>query len=74
VPIVLKSGSLNLLEPSGPAKASNGIVLLFLLYPPNVSAKVPLTFFKYEPVVADNSVFYDFNDIYIVFVAFRVQQ
>jgi hypothetical protein len=27
VPIVLKSGSLNLLEPSGPVKASNGIAL-----------------------------------------------
>jgi hypothetical protein len=27
VPIVLKSGSLNLLEPSGPAKACNGIAL-----------------------------------------------
>jgi hypothetical protein len=27
VPIVLKSGSLNLLEPSGPAQACNGIAL-----------------------------------------------
>jgi hypothetical protein len=27
VPIVLKSGSLNLLEPSGPVKACNGIAL-----------------------------------------------
>jgi len=27
VPIVLKSGSLNLLEPSGPVQACNGIVL-----------------------------------------------
>jgi hypothetical protein len=27
VPIVLKSGSLNLLEPSGPVQASNGIAL-----------------------------------------------
>jgi hypothetical protein len=33
VPIVLKSGSLNLLEPSGPVKACNGIALplIFLL-------------------------------------------
>jgi hypothetical protein len=30
VPIVLKSGSLNLLEPSGPAKACNGIALPLL--------------------------------------------
>jgi hypothetical protein len=30
-PIVLKSGSLNLLEPSGPVKACNGIVLPFTL-------------------------------------------
>jgi hypothetical protein len=29
VPIVLKSGSLNLLEPSGPVKACNGIGLPF---------------------------------------------
>jgi hypothetical protein len=29
VPIVLKSGSLNLLEPSGPVKACNGIALPF---------------------------------------------
>jgi len=31
VPIVLKSGSLNLLEPSGPVQACNGIALPFLL-------------------------------------------
>jgi hypothetical protein len=31
----------------------------FALYPPNVSAKVPLILFKYEPVVVDNSVFYN---------------
>jgi hypothetical protein len=30
VPIVLKSGSLNLLEPSGPVKACNGIGLPYL--------------------------------------------
>jgi len=29
VPIVLKSGSLNLLEPSGPVQACNGIALSF---------------------------------------------
>jgi hypothetical protein len=31
VPIVLKSGSLNLLEPSGPVKACNGIALPLLV-------------------------------------------
>jgi hypothetical protein len=31
VPIVLKSGSLNPLEPSGPVKACNGIALPFPL-------------------------------------------
>jgi len=31
VPIVLKSGSLNLLEPSGPVQACNGIALPFTL-------------------------------------------
>jgi hypothetical protein len=30
VPIVLKSGSLNLLEPSGPVKACIGIALLYV--------------------------------------------
>jgi hypothetical protein len=30
VPIVLKSGRLNLLEPSGPVKACNGIALPFI--------------------------------------------
>ena len=30
VPIVLKSGSLNLLEPSGPVQACNGIALSFI--------------------------------------------
>jgi len=30
VPTVLKSGSLNLLEPSGPVQACNGIALPFL--------------------------------------------
>jgi len=30
VPIVLKSGSLNLLEPSGPVQACNGIALALL--------------------------------------------
>jgi hypothetical protein len=29
VPTVLKSGSLNLLEPSGPVQACNGIALLY---------------------------------------------
>jgi hypothetical protein len=32
VPIVLKSGNLNLLEPSGPVQACNGIALPFLQY------------------------------------------
>jgi hypothetical protein len=30
VPIVLKSGSLNLLEPSGPVKGCNGMALPFI--------------------------------------------
>jgi hypothetical protein len=33
MPIVLKSGSLNLLEPSGPVKACNEIALPLLYYP-----------------------------------------
>jgi hypothetical protein len=35
--IVLKSGSLNLLEPSGPVKACKGVALPFLLLPPGVN-------------------------------------
>jgi len=31
VPIVLKSGSLNLLQPSGPVQACNGIALPFFM-------------------------------------------
>jgi hypothetical protein len=31
VPIVLNSGSFNLLEPSGPVQACNGIDLLFIM-------------------------------------------
>ena len=33
MPVVLKSGSLNLLEPSGPVQAYNGIALTFLPLP-----------------------------------------
>jgi hypothetical protein len=32
VPIVLKSGSLKLLEPSGPVKGCNGIAVIIILY------------------------------------------
>ena len=32
MPIVLKSGNLNLLEPSGPVQACNGIALPFTFY------------------------------------------
>jgi hypothetical protein len=38
VPIVLKSGSLNLLEPSGPVQACNGIALLL----PNIADEMSL--------------------------------
>ena len=34
VPIVFKSGNLNLLQPSGPAQACNGIALPYLIFPP----------------------------------------
>jgi hypothetical protein len=32
VPIVLKSGSLNLLEPSGPVKACNGVAFFSIVH------------------------------------------
>jgi hypothetical protein len=38
VPIVLKSGSLNLLGPSGPVKACNGIALHLLCYGDTIPA------------------------------------
>jgi hypothetical protein len=44
MPIVLKSGSLNLLEPSGPVKACNGIDLPLPLY-----VNVPLLNGCYTP-------------------------
>jgi hypothetical protein len=54
VPTVLKSGSLNLLEPSGPAQACNGIALPYVLYYTYILAcKIwylkPETFVKYTP-------------------------
>jgi hypothetical protein len=39
VPIVLKSGSLNFLEPSGPVQACNGIAL-----PSNIQSERLITF------------------------------
>ena len=39
VPIVLKSGSLNLLELSGPVQACNGIALPFITYKNRVPAQ-----------------------------------
>jgi hypothetical protein len=46
VPIVLKSGSLNLLEPSGPVKACNGIAL------PLSKGVTPYLMFQYQRVTA----------------------
>jgi hypothetical protein len=40
VPIVLKSGNLNLLEPSGPLKACNGIVLPLSIHETNLIYKL----------------------------------
>ena len=41
MPVVLKSGSLNLLEPSGPVKASNGITFpLSFIYRYKLQSKV----------------------------------
>jgi hypothetical protein len=55
-PIVLKSGSLNLLEPSGPVEACNGIALplpftrITQLVPNITAAAVRLTAAKYKPL------------------------
>jgi hypothetical protein len=43
VPIVLKSGSLNLLESSGPVQACNGIALTLLIRPSELSCFCTLT-------------------------------
>jgi hypothetical protein len=45
VPIVLKSGSLNLLEPSGPVKACNGMALRF--YSMNNSRMLQLSMYRW---------------------------
>ena len=44
MPTVLKSGSLNLLEPSGPVQACNGIALPFYLYVQLQIHHIPLHF------------------------------
>jgi hypothetical protein len=43
VPIVLKSGILNLLEPSGPVKACNGIALHLKLNAERLNTALKLT-------------------------------
>ena len=48
MPIFLKSGSLNLLEPSGPVQANNGIVFLLLF--------TNLTFIRVELIVNSRPV------------------
>jgi hypothetical protein len=45
VPIVLKSGGLNLLEPSGPLQACNGIAYLFLMVV--IEEHISIAFFQY---------------------------
>jgi len=58
VPIVLKSGSLNLLEPSGPVQACNGIALLLPL--PSLFSLFQRRILEFPslPVVStENSVF-----------------
>jgi hypothetical protein len=52
VPIVLKSGSVDLLEPSGPVKACNGIALPSLYYDLNVTVRVVLVFQAGSPDLA----------------------
>jgi hypothetical protein len=41
VPIFLQSGSLNLLEPSGPDQACNGIALLLILHELSLDILIP---------------------------------
>jgi hypothetical protein len=55
VPIVLKSGSLNLLEPSGPVQACNGIALpllhLLLLLPTLLQLMASLMTLSVAPTI-----------------------
>jgi hypothetical protein len=55
--LVLKSGSLNLLEPSGPVKACNGIAL------PYVVVSVPRLFCCLPIFLPSNHVFHTSNQI-----------
>jgi hypothetical protein len=64
VPIVLKSGSLNLLEPSGPVKACNGIALRFyirylgvssVVFGSNVLLELPM---HHSAVIGEEGKFY----------------
>jgi hypothetical protein len=49
VPIVLKSGSLNLLDPSGPLQACNGIALPFTMFLQHINTQItwPVKFKSY---------------------------
>jgi len=51
VPIVLKSGSLNLLEPSGPVQGCNGIALSYPYYLTEAHPKDSCVLYEIFPVV-----------------------
>ena len=57
MPIILKSGSLNLLEPSGPVQACNGIALPL----PHISNDLLDHEFELTSLNYVVSVFYDFG-------------
>jgi hypothetical protein len=57
VPIVFKSGNLNLLEPSGPVKGCNGIALPFCFTSNNTGTLLSQNISLYMPLFSDLVVF-----------------
>ena len=54
MPIVLKSGSLNLLETTGPVQACNGIALSLPQLPQQKEMAVPNVVFSTQSLLTDN--------------------
>ena len=60
MPIVLKSASLKLLEPSGPVQACTGIALLFTFLHKNYHTQIHLRTLKFAhaPIITDGTRVY----------------
>ena len=65
MPIVLKSGSLNLLEPSGPVQACNGVVLPIIV----LFRAVLRDCDHLSKLVAKDSIFFFYIFLFVFFAA-----